>query len=96
MRRRRFACEKICVVGMALGGNGPENKNHVCDYLYRWIRIFILVDFLENVFIFYFFLFLESEDQEGNRELVKLWGKTSRVTNMQIKRRRRMLKPARR
>lgn len=70
MRRRRFACEKICVAGMALGGNGAENKNHVCDYLYGWnSNFYSLLIFLEN------FFFLEREDQEGNRELVELWGR---------------------
>lgn len=68
MRRRRFACEKICVVGMALGGNGAENKNHVCDYLYGWIRIFILVDFSFwriILFFYIFFLFWKGKIRKG-------------------------------
>lgn len=58
--------------------------------------LFLLIFLFGELFFFYSFFFLEREDQEGNRELVELWGKISRVTNMQIKRRRRMLKPTRR
>lgn len=57
MRRRWFVCEKICVVGMVFGGNGVENKNYVCDYLYGWnLNFYLLLIFLEN------FFFLERED----------------------------------